>query len=91
MTETMSRRKRLAFLILGWGLVVLGVVGIFLPFLQGLLFLLIGLILLARVQPWARALVVRTRRRYPAVNRAHSFAERKTDALVARFRGRRIR
>ena len=39
---------------LGAGLVGLGIVGLFLPFLQGLLFITLGLMILARDVPWVR-------------------------------------
>ncbi|MFN3477522.1 MAG: PGPGW domain-containing protein [Candidatus Methylomirabilales bacterium] len=41
-------------LILGWGLIVLGIVGLFLPLLQGIAFIVAGLALLSRDSPWAR-------------------------------------
>lgn len=43
-----------ARLILGWGLIVLGIVGLFLPLLQGIVFIVAGLALLSRDSPWAR-------------------------------------
>lgn len=55
---------------LGWGFVVLGVAGLFLPFLQGILFLAIGLIILSGVSPRARLWRQRLVVRYPAVGRA---------------------
>ena len=66
--------KRWSLLGAGWGFVLLGIVGLFLPILQGILFITIGLIILTRVHPWARALVVRLRRRFPAVNRGYRSA-----------------
>lgn len=74
-----ARAKTIGLIILGWTFVLLGIAGLFLPFLQGFLFLFIGLIILARVHTWARALVVRSRRRFPVVNRTYSFAERQAD------------
>ena len=66
--------KYWTLLTLGWGLVLLGIVGLFLPILQGILFITIGLIILTQVHPWARALVVRLRRRFPTVNRGYRLA-----------------
>ena len=40
--------RRMLILSAGWFFVVLGILGIFLPILQGILFLAIGLILLSR-------------------------------------------
>ena len=39
--------KRVFILALGWTFIVLGILGLFLPILQGILFLLIGFILLS--------------------------------------------
>jgi len=54
-----------ALQITGYIFLVLGVVGLFLPFLQGVLFLLIGLLILAKNAPWAHNLLERVRERYP--------------------------
>ena len=40
--------KRVFIYILGWGFILLGIVGLFLPVLQGILFLLIGLLILSK-------------------------------------------
>jgi len=40
----------------GWLLLIGGVIGLFLPFLQGVLMIVIGLSLLAPELPWARRL-----------------------------------
>jgi uncharacterized membrane protein YbaN (DUF454 family) len=63
---------------------VAGIAGLFLPFLQGILFLAIGVVLLARQSIWIKRKLVRLRRRYPetaakfaaASQRAHDFANR---------------
>ena len=43
----MDSIKKVGLLILGWSFVVLGILGLFLPFLQGILFILIGLAILS--------------------------------------------
>lgn len=48
-----TRTRRILILGGGWTLVVLGVAGLFLPFLQGILFLLAGLWLLSLESAWA--------------------------------------
>ena len=60
-----AKAKRLLMLALGWGFIVLGILGLFLPVLQGILFLLIGLIFLAKVSPLARLARQKLRKRYP--------------------------
>jgi uncharacterized protein len=50
---------------LGYTFLVLGVFGLFLPFLQGFLFILIGLIILARHALWAHRLLERFKAQHP--------------------------
>ena len=57
--------KRIALLTLGWVLIILGVAGRFLPFLQGILFILAGLWVLSRESEWAHRLFVRLGERFP--------------------------
>jgi uncharacterized membrane protein YbaN (DUF454 family) len=45
---------KIARLVLGWTLIVLGVIGLFLPFLQGIVLIVAGLALLSKDRPWAR-------------------------------------
>lgn len=54
-------------IIAGFALVGLGVIGLFLPVLQGILFIMAGLLLLAREFHWARRLLdwVRRKREQP--------------------------
>ncbi len=72
--QTTAAVKHWTMLVVGWGFLLLGIAGLFLPVLQGILFITIGLIILTRVHPWARAAVVRLRRRFPAVNRSYHAA-----------------
>jgi len=60
--------KRLAIITTGWLFIVLGVVGLFLPFLQGILFLLIGLVILSTEYHWARRLLRGVRTRFPKLD-----------------------
>ncbi|HET6490495.1 MAG TPA: PGPGW domain-containing protein [Syntrophales bacterium] len=53
--------------IVGWPLLLLGIVGLFLPFLQGILFIIIALSVLAPEVPVFRSLIAELKRRYPAV------------------------
>jgi len=60
-------------LLSGWTFIVLGIAGLFLPVLQGILFLMIGLIILSREYAWAHRLVERVRERFSKA--AAHFAE----------------
>src|SRR5690349_18876629 len=59
------RLKRILVLIVGWSFILLGIVGLFLPLLQGLLFIFVGLVLLSSQYPRARLLLRKLRARFP--------------------------
>lgn len=56
---------RLIKLILGWFLLILGIVGLFLPVLQGLLFIFMGLAILSAQSRWIRNKIEFLRGRFP--------------------------
>jgi uncharacterized protein len=62
--------RRIVVLSLGWIFVLLGIAGLFLPILQGVLFLTIGLILMSRESRWVRRRLDWARRRWPRFGRA---------------------
>jgi len=62
-----EKLKDLIVIVAGWIFIVLGIAGLFLPVLQGILFLMFGLYLLSRKTPWARTLLYRLRYRYPRI------------------------
>jgi len=72
--------KRIGVLVLGWMFIVLGIAGLFLPVLQGILFLLIGLIILSTEYVWAHKLLGKIKARFPKIavhaDAAHQRAER---------------
>lgn len=78
-----ARFKKIALLLMGWGLIVLGVIGLFLPILQGVLFLIVGLLILSSEYVWAHKVLQETRTRFPefasrwdgAVIEAHRWAQ----------------
>jgi uncharacterized membrane protein YbaN (DUF454 family) len=57
--------KVIALQVTGYAFLVLGVLGLFLPFLQGFLFIFIGLLILARHAAWAHNLLQRFRDSHP--------------------------
>lgn len=59
--------KRFIRLILGWLFIILGVLGLFLPILQGILFLAIGFVLLAPDVPFFKRMMKKIKKRYPAI------------------------
>jgi hypothetical protein len=77
--------KRPVMLTLGYGFLVLGVLGMFLPILQGFLFLAIGLAILARHAAWARLLRRRLVARYPRLGAKMNEAEQVAHRWWVRF------
>ena len=81
--------KRLLLRSLGWVFILLGILGLFLPILQGILFLLIGVFILSRVSPrvrlWRQRLRRWARRRYPKWTGKIEEAEHKAKAWVHRI------
>ena len=74
--------QRVAVLVLGWTLIGFGVIGLFLPVLQGILFLALGLYVLSRESRWARRHFDRLKARFPGL-------EEKIHALRDRLHRRR--
>jgi uncharacterized protein len=70
-----ARLKVILWQALGYFFLVLGVLGTFLPILQGFLFLAIGLIILARHAPWAERLLNYLRQKSPRLDRTIAKAE----------------
>ncbi len=69
-----SNIKKICLLTSGWGFIALGVAGLFLPILQGVLFLLIGLVILSSEYVWAHKVLGRLRVHFPR------FTERSAEA-----------
>ncbi len=67
-TRLMNRHvKKVAVLIAGWSFIVLGIAGLFLPVLQGILFLCIGLVILSTEYVWAHHLLNHFKTRFPRI------------------------
>jgi uncharacterized membrane protein YbaN (DUF454 family) len=77
MTEQRDRLRRYVLMSLGWPMVVFGIVTFPLPLVPSTTIAVIGLLLLSQVHPWARAIVVRARRRWRPLNRAYGYARRR--------------
>lgn len=73
--------SRTVAFILGYAFLGLGVLGLFLPFLQGVLFLVVGLVILSRHAPWAHGALGWLRRRHPVaaatIGRAEAWITRR--------------
>jgi uncharacterized membrane protein YbaN (DUF454 family) len=60
--------KRILVLIVAVLFLILGVAGLVLPFLQGILFLAIGFVLLSMLSPTVQEKIERQTRKYPKVH-----------------------
>ena len=61
----MDSIKKVGLLIIGWFFIVLGILGLFLPFLQGILFILIGLAILSSRSEIIKRFLKHLEERYP--------------------------
>jgi uncharacterized membrane protein YbaN (DUF454 family) len=81
--------RRLALWVTGWFCIFLGILGLFLPILQGILFLLIGLFILSLVSPRIRLfrqrLRAKARSRYPKWTGKFEEAELRGSRMVKRI------
>ena len=82
-----GKAKRLLLRLAGWAFIVLGILGLFLPVLQGILFLLIGLSILSSEYAWAHDLLHKLRERFPRVRAAADQASARADAWRQRIFG----
>jgi uncharacterized membrane protein YbaN (DUF454 family) len=73
----------------GWKFVILGVIGLVLPILQGFLFLAIGFAILAPESPWAQRQLDRLRRRHPELAATFDAALERAGAWLKRLNNRR--
>jgi uncharacterized membrane protein YbaN (DUF454 family) len=80
--------KRAAVLVAGWAFVLVGIVGLFLPVVQGVLFILIGLFILSSEYIWAHHLLEKIRRRFPRVANQLDHAKEKGAHWLRRIFGR---
>jgi uncharacterized membrane protein YbaN (DUF454 family) len=81
-----AKLKRVALLCVGWGFILLGIAGLFLPVLQGILFLVIGLFILSYEYVWAHKLLQKLRLRFPAVAKQFDAAAIRASQWVGRLR-----
>lgn len=73
----MALAKKTLIYVIGWAFILLGIVGLFLPILQGILFLLIGLLVLSKQSQFAKNILRRVKERYPdQYRKMHEFNDR---------------
>ena len=79
--------KKIAAIIVGWAFVVTGVIGLFLPLMQGILFIIIGLTILSTEYVWAHHLLGKLRSRFPRIAIYSDRAREKATYWVRRAYG----
>ncbi|HZQ92362.1 MAG TPA: PGPGW domain-containing protein [Terriglobales bacterium] len=77
--------KRIATIALGWAFLLLGVAGLVLPILQGILFIVIGLLILSTEYVWAHHLLRRLREKFPSAARRADRAGGRAQAWLRRI------
>lgn len=83
-----EKLKSILRITLGWVFIFLGIAGLLLPFLQGILFLVIGLYLLSHESPRAKNLLKKVRERFPSLARKLDQVKAKNKHLLKRIRKR---
>ena len=86
-----AKIKSIIVFVLGWGCVGLGIAGLFLPILQGILFLLIGFFILSKEYAWARKVLNKLHSRFPTVAGRFEVASKKTEDWLKQLHGRKTR
>jgi uncharacterized membrane protein YbaN (DUF454 family) len=81
--------KRWLLIITGWICLLLGVAGLFLPILQGVLFIVIGLAILSSEYVWAHRLLHKLRNRFPRVSGKADEGIKRVTAWIQRLPGQR--
>ncbi len=78
-----KKLKRILILIVGWIFILVGIAGLFLPVIQGILCIVIGLIILSTEYVWAHKLLQKLKNKFPKI--AHA-SEEATDKAEKWFR-----
>ena len=76
----MAKISRIKWLLLGGVFVVLGIIGLFLPFLQGILFIVIGILCLSKGSALVRSQKIGLKRRFPRLGSKLTYLEDKARA-----------
>lgn len=83
--------KTALILVLGWSFVVLGFIGLFLPILQGVILILVGLYLLSKRSKFARKLLQNLYNRYPRLAVQLKLAQHKGEDFTKRIRSSQVK
>jgi uncharacterized membrane protein YbaN (DUF454 family) len=78
--------KKILIYVVGWTFILIGIVGLVLPILQGVLFICVGLLILSKELPWANRLLLRLRKKYPKIGGVLEDARRYTEREIVKIR-----
>ena len=73
----MGKLSRIKWLVIGTMFVLLGIVGLFLPILQGILFIVIGVLCLAKGSATIRSQKMGFKKRFPRIGAKLTYLENK--------------
>ena len=77
----MKTIKTVSIHIIGWFFILVGIAGLFLPFLQGILFILLGLYILSLRSVFAQRQLKKIATAYPKTYQAHMTAKRSIESF----------
>ncbi len=76
--------RKTAIFTAGWGMVAIGFVGLFTPFLQGIFLIVIGFYLLSFESDYFKRVVTTVGKRFPKVAQYHDVVEKKYHNIFGR-------
>jgi uncharacterized membrane protein YbaN (DUF454 family) len=77
--------KRIIVDVLGWFFIVLGVIGLFLPIIQGVICLIIGFYLLSIHSEWFNRQIVKLHNYHPKAGGIIKYIEKLTDKVLSKL------
>jgi uncharacterized protein YqgC (DUF456 family) len=77
--------RKVGFAVSGWIIISLGIAGLALPFVPGLVLIVVGLVILSSQYVWAQRTLALLRRKFP---KAVQFADIQLASLMHRFSAR---
>ena len=85
----MGKLFRIKWLIIGTAFVLLGIVGLFLPILQGILFIVIGVLCLAKGSATVRSQKMGFKKRFPRIGAKLTYLENKAREWRGKHRAKK--
>ena len=85
----LGKLSRIKWLVIGTAFVLLGIVGLFLPILQGILFIVIGVLCLAKGSAAVRSQKMVFKKRFPRIGEKMTYLEQKARAWGKKRRAKK--